>query len=550
MKILIVDDNKVNIKVLSPFLKKWGYSIIECYDGLQAIEKFKTESPDLILMDIVMPEMNGREAAKKIKALSAEVYTPIIFVTALKAEMDIVDALESGGDDYISKPFDKNLLYSKIKVHERIVNLNAELDSKNKKLTVYNQRIRYEQELVGHFFDWGQEMCDIDPSYINYYTSPASAFNGDLFLVRRRPSGGLYVLVGDFTGHGLTAAIGTIPVTEIFFRMAEKNYSVVDIVREINQKLNQILPVEIFFAATVMEVDQYASTISVWSGGLPECYIVDMENNKLLTVSSDHMPLAVLDDNEFDSSIKTYSIAHGMKLYCFTDGVIESFNDVGEMYGDERIRQVLLKENEDTIESLLNDVKNFTHGKKQSDDTTIVEINFKPLDDLPCVIDDSANTNIMPFSLEFKLSVNAMRKQHSLLQVADMLDGNNKLRQHKSYLYTVITELYVNALEHGVLGLASGDKTDPDAFDEYYQNKKMALEKLTKSEICINVFMPETCDKVFITVTHNGEIKKTNHSSIDADEQLFGRGLGIVKSLCHEFEYLDYGRVVKATYLV
>ncbi len=554
MKILVVDDNKVNIKVISPFLTKWGHTIIECYNGLEAIEKFKSESPDLILMDIIMPEMNGRDAAKKIKELSGEVYTPIIFVTALKSEMDIVDALESGGDDYISKPFDKNLLYSKIKAHERIVKLNVELESKNKKLMLYNQKMHYEQDLVGHFFDWGQDMCDIDPNYVKFYTSPASAFNGDLFLIRRKPSGGLYILVGDFTGHGLTAAIGTIPVTEIFFRMAEKNNSVVDIVREINKKLYQILPIEIFFAATIMEVDQYARTVSVWSGGFPECYILG-KNNNLITVSSEHMPLAVLDDSEFDSTIKIYRIAEGMKLYCCTDGVIESFNEAGEMYGDDRIKKVLLKNNEDTVKSLLDDVMLFTGGKNQSDDITVVEISFMPLDDLDLITNNVSKIAIMPFSLEFKLSVDAMRKQQSLVQIADMLGGNNELRPHKTYLYTIITELYVNALEHGILGLQSSDKIAPDAFDLYYQNKKKALNELKLAEITITLLMPETCDKVLITLKHSGNASTTNsfntNGVADIDgEQLFGRGLDIVKSLCHEFEYQDYGRVVKATYLV
>jgi len=557
LKILVVDDNKINIKVINGFLLKWGHSVIESYDGCHAIEVFKSESPDLILMDIVMPEMNGKEAAKEIKKISGNVYTPIIFITALKSEADIIEALNSGGDDYITKPFDKELLYSKIKAHERIIQLNKELESKNKDLSAYNQLIKREQDLVSRFFEWGQEMCDIDAEFINFYTSPSSAYNGDIFLVKRRPSGGLYVLVGDFTGHGLTAAIGTLPVTEIFLRLVEKNVSIIDIAREINRKLYQILPVEIFFAATLMEIDRTANSLCVWAGGLPESYLVDRHNgNTLTTIPSQHMPLGVMDDSEFDSTIKTYHLEQGMKLYCCTDGVFESFDENGDMYGIQRLKDVIVENSDNTIPAIIDSVRHFTGELKQKDDITIVEVIFKPLDDIDIINTNSdlKLTNVLPFELDFTISLDAIKQERSLYQIADMLGGNAELRPHKSFLYTIITELYVNALEHGVLGLDSKDKFDPTAFDLYYKNKTMALQNIGDVEIKIRIVMPIKCDKVLITVTHNGVGGELNANSdkenCNSKYKLYGRGLDIVKSLCNKFEYIDNGKVVEVTYLV
>ncbi|MFV2059453.1 MAG: SpoIIE family protein phosphatase [Gammaproteobacteria bacterium] len=554
MKILVVDDNKTNIKVISGFLLKWGHSIVECYNGKDAIEKFKTESPELILMDIVMPEMNGRESAREIKKLCGSLYIPIIFVTALKSEIDIIDALDSGGDDYIGKPFDKDLLYSKINVHERIIKLNKELESKNNDLLEYNRLIKREQEVVHRFFEWGQEMCDIDSEYINFYTSPSSAYNGDIFLVKRRPSGGLYVLVGDFTGHGLTAAIGTIPVTEIFFRLAEKNVSIVDIAREINKKLHQILPVEIFFAASLMEIERNANSLCVWSGGFPDSYIINrMKNNQITTIESQHMPLGVMDESEFDATIKTYKIESGMKLYCCTDGIIESFSNNGEMYGTQRLQDVIVKNSNNTINSILNSVTEFTGGIKQKDDTTVVEVSFKELDDIDIIsgMNVTRAADTLPFEINFSIQNKDMKSETSLYQIADMLGGNAELRPHKSFLYTIITELYVNALEHGILGLKSKDKFNTSAFDHYYKNKTTLLQKMTNAEVNINLLMPVSCDKIIITVTHNGKGgEMENYSTGIYEEKLYGRGLEIVKSLSNKFVYHDYGRFVEVTYLV
>ncbi len=379
MKILIVDDTEVNIKLLRSFLHKWNYTVIEAYDGNDAILKFKNETPDMILMDIVMPNMDGRESAKIIKALSGPSYIPIIFLTALKENIEIIDALDSGGDDFISKPFDKDLLYSKIKVHERIINLNNELEIKNKALMEFNDNVKQEYKLVARFFEWGQEMCDVDPDYVEFYTSPVSAFNGDLFLSKRSTSGCLYVLVGDFTGHGLPAAIGSIPVMEIFFRLIEKDFPIDKVVREVNSKLYKILPVEIFFAALIVQVCPNTKTVSLWSGGLPESYIVDKKSTELITVKSEHMPLGVWSDAKFNSNVTTYSVNTDMKMYCCTDGILEAFNENDEMYGDERLKAVLIKSQAKTIDQILLDVNNFTDDRAQNDDVTIVELSFENL---------------------------------------------------------------------------------------------------------------------------------------------------------------------------
>ncbi len=556
MKILVVDDNDVNIRVVSPFLIKWGHNVVSSHDGADAIDKFKNENPDLILMDIVMPVMDGRESAKKIKELSGNKYIPIIFITALKSDVDMIESLESGGDDYITKPFDKNILFSKIKVQERILNLNSELDDRNKKLVLYNKELSREFKLVGRFFDWGQNMCDLDSRYISFYTSPVSAFNGDLFLVKRRPAGGLYVLVGDFTGHGLTAAIGTIPATEIFFRLADENRSIIDIVREINKILQQILPIEIFFAATVMEINQQADSVSVWSGGIPESYIVDKKNKKLIMVESQHMPLGVLDESEFDSSITTYSVEAGMKLYCATDGVIESFNDKREMYGKDRLKKILLESSENTVKCLLDDLKDFTGGKKQNDDTTVIEISFKVMDDVEFVLDGNDGrlvnvNNVLPFSLSFDFDADDMRQQNSLMQIADMLDGNSVLSAYKTYLFTIVTELYVSTLERGVLGLDSSTSLTSTKYDRYYQDKSEALDKLIDEKISITILMPKSCDEIIIIVSHSGSNSGFDDSNVDEmDSFLYDRGLAIVKKLCNDVEYSDNGKTVTVTYSV
>lgn len=167
---------------------------------------------------------------------------PIIFVTALSSDDSLVTALAAGGDDYVIKPFNVNVLESKINAHLRIRELNQQLNIKNELLSRFNQRLISEQELIEHFFEKAIQQSFLDEKIIRYNMSSMSAFNGDLLLSECAPDGGIYLLMGDFAGHGLTAAMGTLPVAMTFFKMVAIGFSVDDIAREINFQLHKLMP--------------------------------------------------------------------------------------------------------------------------------------------------------------------------------------------------------------------------------------------------------------------------------------------------------------------
>ena len=129
--ILIVDDvatNRILIKQI--FSAVSNYEVIEAVDGHDAIIKYEEHKPDLILMDIMMPDMDGKEATAIIKGRMDDDYVPIIFVTALNTDESLASALESGGDDYITKPFNIDILTSKINAHLRIRELTQQINKK------------------------------------------------------------------------------------------------------------------------------------------------------------------------------------------------------------------------------------------------------------------------------------------------------------------------------------------------------------------------------------------------------------------------------------
>ena len=115
MKVLAVDDNRTNLHILQVFLKKLGHQVILAENGAEAVERFEADAPDLILLDIMMPVMDGFEAARRIKSLTQDHWTPIIFLSALNRDENLVEGLEAGGDDYLTKPINFVVLEAKLR---------------------------------------------------------------------------------------------------------------------------------------------------------------------------------------------------------------------------------------------------------------------------------------------------------------------------------------------------------------------------------------------------------------------------------------------------
>ncbi|WP_371323550.1 SpoIIE family protein phosphatase [Dechloromonas sp. ZY10] len=143
LKVLAVDDNRTNLHILQVFLKKLGHQVILAENGEEAVRRFASEEIDVVLLDIMMPIMDGFEASRQIKAMSRERWTPIILLSALNRDENLVEGLEAGADDYLTKPIN-------------FVVLEAKLRSVHRTLTLQQQSIdtaRREQAVADNIID-------------------------------------------------------------------------------------------------------------------------------------------------------------------------------------------------------------------------------------------------------------------------------------------------------------------------------------------------------------------------------------------------------------
>jgi two-component system, cell cycle response regulator len=144
-----VDDHEDNIEVLRVRLESWGYGTDAVYDGAAALRYVEKSPPDLILLDVMMPEVSGIEVARRIKANKALPFIPIIMQTALDSTEAKVEGLEAGADDYITKPIDFAELKARLRSMLRIKRLQEALEEREKELLEVNERLRHMSQTDG-----------------------------------------------------------------------------------------------------------------------------------------------------------------------------------------------------------------------------------------------------------------------------------------------------------------------------------------------------------------------------------------------------------------
>lgn len=549
-KILVVDDILTNRYLLSQMLVALGdFEVVEAVNGKEAITLFEQTHPDLILMDVNMPVMDGYESATAIKELCGNQYTPIIFVTALSSEASLANSLASGGDDFISKPFSAEVLESKVNVHLRIRELNLQLNYKNKILTTLNEQLSHEKELIEHFFENALKQSFLDKDVIKYHMSSMSTFNGDVFLVKRAPQGGLYLVMGDFSGHGLTAAMGTLPVALIFFKMAEAGAAVGDIARELNLELNKLLPVGMFFAATLLELNSRGDVMTVWMGGVPELYSLSKKGDLKEVIHSKHMPLGILDDSQFSIATQVFDVEIEDKIYLYSDGIIEANNPQGEQFGDDRLKDILINEGDNRFDEVITKLDQFTGEQHQNDDITLVELNCQSIPALINTEEEVFDNNALLWNISISLSVEEMRAPNPVNKISSILSAMPHMSKHKGALHIVLTEIYSNALEHSILNINSELKTDEDHFVEYYKVRDEALLKLESATIDFNFSLNIDDGNYYLDIKVNDSGNGYHNKSLtNDDDMLHGRGLSIISGLCDKVSFSDDGKILNILY--
>ena len=553
-KALIVDDEKTNRLILKSLLVKQGYQTIEAVNGQEAIDLFDQEKPSIIFMDVMMPIIDGYEATRQIKAASGNRFVPVIFLTAMSDEEALAQCIEAGGDDFLVKPYDRVILQSKIRSMQRIAALNREVQG------MYSM-IHREQEIAESVFINAIQSSNIKNQYLRQVVRPAGIFSGDMVLSSYSPSRDLFFLTGDFTGHGLLAALGAMPVSEVFRAMTTKGFSPEEILIGINKKLKSMLPVGMFFGAQLVVVNHDLEHVRVFNAGMPEVIIVDGETNQIKhRLKSTGLPLGVdaaIDPKEL---LQYAPISYNDKILMHSDGLTEARNAKDQEYGSERLFESISNAPKNQIfDQVFDDLDKFCGDiTTQADDVTLVEITCVH-DVLPEIeVHDyiKPSTHMLGDRGEWKLSMRfngaRLRETNPVPVLVSYLMEMEELEAERQSLFTVMTELYVNALDHGVLGLDSNLKSDQAGFEAYFQTRESRLANLDSGYVIFNLSVEQQSNRrsILLRIEDSGKgfDFETHAPGVTKETALSGRGILLIQDLCESLEFHGKGNIAIARF--
>lgn len=368
MKILVASGDTGTRCKLKDILEKEGHRVIETGMNGELLPMLAREYPEMVLMDKRFGVDERLLPALRSHALQH--FVLVALIDTLREEKDLEKIVEAQADDFIEIPFNALALKAKIRCVERFSGFYHDLEK---------FKIKTEQEikLARHMFESITRFRRHNGSLISSWSWPSGHFSGDVLVSDMSDDGMLYVMLGDFTGHGLSAAVAAIPAADTFFNHTLNGGDVGEIVTKINNKLYDLLPVGHFCSACLLALDFAKAQIYSWNGGLPAVLLLGEGGKVERRITSEHLPLGILSPDEFDPAVETITMHSQSSVILYSDGLIEASNSRGEMFGETTLLDTLQNCSDGFyVEAVKKKIISFTEGLDPSDDISLVSLSL------------------------------------------------------------------------------------------------------------------------------------------------------------------------------
>lgn len=324
-KILLVDDAAINVRMLEGILRAESFETVAAADGPTGLLLAKSERPDLILLDIIMPGESGFETCSHLKSDPETSDIPIIFLSALDDVKSKVHGLKIGGVDYISKPVNGEEVLARVRVHLRI--------NENNRALVREQRARLE-----NLREAQQAILvrpeDIPAARFAVYYEPLEETGGDFYDVVAINEDVFGYFVADVSGHGSSAAFLTSAIKALLRQYASPLYTPEDTMRGVDAVMRQLMGDEQYLTACYAQLNRRTGKLAVVSAGHPPLILV-RASGEAQTIEMNSDPLGMFSSVVLQR--KDLRVGCGDRLYLYSDGMIESSPGASRKAGIERM---------------------------------------------------------------------------------------------------------------------------------------------------------------------------------------------------------------------
>ena len=405
--ILAVDDTPANLQVLAGMLKDRGYKVRPVPSGKLALLAARRDPPDLILLDINMPEMNGYEVCEHLKADDKLKGIPVIFISALTEQLDKVKAFAIGGVDYITKPFQMEELHARVETHLKLRRLQIELEETNARLAKANGRMSRDLKAAAKIQETflPREVPRVPGTDFAWVYRPCDELAGDGLNVIPLGDGkvGLYIL--DVSGHGVASALLSVTLSRLLSPPSEPSSILIrdgdvrdrfDITppAEVAARLNRLFPFDLAteqFATMVYGILNAATgEFRYVSAGHPGPVHLPSGADPVI-LESQGSPIGLADDAYEERSVR---LGAGDRLYLYSDGVPEAMDHAGKQFGDARLLEAIGQGRseplQESVATLLGEIARWQGPERPQDDISILAVEIS--------VDDSGVRPLLGFA--------------------------------------------------------------------------------------------------------------------------------------------------------
>jgi serine phosphatase RsbU (regulator of sigma subunit) len=369
--ILIVDDTQANLRLLSQLLGQRGHRVRAVTNGARALASVAAEIPDLILLDIRMPGMDGYQVCQRLKELPQARDIPILFISALDEVEDKMKAFGAGGVDYITKPFQLEEVVARVETHLALRRLQQSLQEANQ---------RMQSELVLAAQVQASMMRSRLPRLPGWQLAvkliPAALTCGDFYDVLRLPDGKIAILIADVVDKGVGAALFmSMSCTLLRTFILDHPGDPEQVFLAVNRRILEDIHTDQFVTAFLGILDPQTGELVYSNAGHNPPVLFQAVNGETVEFLRRSGPaLGVLEELTWER--RRVRLAPGDVLVFYTDGVTDAENEVHEFYGLERLLQAVRGNMqlpaEALREALLDDLHAFTQEASQPDDIALM----------------------------------------------------------------------------------------------------------------------------------------------------------------------------------
>jgi sigma-B regulation protein RsbU (phosphoserine phosphatase) len=368
-KVLLVDDNPINLQVLFQTLEGRGYNLLVAKNGEAALTITRKAQPDLILLDIMMPGIDGYEVCRQLKSDPNTQEIPVIFLSALGDTKDKVQGLDLGAVDYITKPFQADEVIARVNTHLTIYRLKREVQRKRDELEHELKVVAEEQrKLLPH------QLPQINGLKLAVHYETSRYAGGDYYDIIQLPDDRWGFMMADAAGHSTRAAVLVAMTCTLLRSYPEPPVEPDKVLNNLNTHLCG-LSENNFLTAIYSVYDAKSQTLTTARAGHPPPILYRPADGKATEVSCEGVwPLAI--DPYDNVPLTETKLQSGDRLMLYTDGITERFNPQKSCYEVERLCKQFAEDHGNNLpkilEKIMEDVDRFADGLPADDDQAIL----------------------------------------------------------------------------------------------------------------------------------------------------------------------------------